>query len=140
MRFDVFTLFPQAFSPYLQTSILERAQQRGLLEVYLHDIRTWTEDRHHVTDDTPYGGGGGMVMKPEPVFAAVEGVLGAEPQCPVILLTPQGKVFTQAMAEELAGLPRLALICGRYEGFDERVREHLVTDRNLNRRLRPHRR
>jgi tRNA (guanine37-N1)-methyltransferase len=128
MRFDVFTLFPEVFEPYLQTSILQRARQRGLLEVRLHNIRDWTHDRHHVTDDEPYGGGGGMVMKPEPIFAAVEGVLGAPPVCPVVLLTPQGRPFTQKVAQELAGQPRLALLCGRYEGIDERVREHLVTD------------
>ena len=94
----------------------------------MHDIRAWTSDKHHVTDEPPYGGGGGMVMKPEPIFAAVEGVLGAPPACPVILLTPQGRVFTQQVARELAPQPRLALLCGRYEGVDERVREHLVTD------------
>jgi tRNA (guanine37-N1)-methyltransferase len=96
--------------------------------VALHNIRNWTHDRHHVTDDEPYGGGGGMVMKPEPIFAAVEGVLGTPPACPVILLTPQGRLFTQAVAQELALQPRLALLCGRYEGVDERVRLHLVSD------------
>lgn len=128
LRFDVFTLFPEVFEPYLQTSILQRARQRGLLEVHLHNIRDWTQDKHHVTDDEPYGGGGGMVMKPEPVFAAVEGVLGAPPVCPVILLDPQGRLFTQKVAQELALQPRLALLCGRYEGVDERIRQHLVTD------------
>ena len=128
MRFDVFTLFPEVFEPYLQTSILQRALQRGLVEVKVHNIRDATTDRHHVTDDEPYGGGGGMVMKPEPIFAAVEGVLGSPPDCPVILLTPQGRVFTQGVAQELAQHPHLALLCGRYEGVDERVREHLVTD------------
>jgi tRNA (guanine37-N1)-methyltransferase len=128
MRFDVFTLFPEVFEPYLQTSILQRALQRGLVEVKVHNIRDATTDRHHVTDDEPYGGGGGMVMKPEPIFAAVEGVLGSPPGCPVILLTPQGRVFTQGVAQELAQHPHLALLCGRYEGVDERVREHLVTD------------
>jgi tRNA (guanine37-N1)-methyltransferase len=148
LRFDVFTLFPEVFEPYLQTSILQRARQRGLVEVNLHNIRDWTTDRHHVTDDEPYGGGGGMVMKPEPIFAAVEGVLGAPPACPVILLTPQGRVFNQALARQLAAplleppvlaeaefqppaeTPRLhlALLSGRYEGIDERVRQHLVTD------------
>jgi tRNA (guanine37-N1)-methyltransferase len=127
IHFDVFTLFPDVFEPYLQTSILQRARQRNLVAVNLHNIRDWTTDRHHVTDDEPYGGGGGMVMKPEPIFAAVEGVLGAPPACPVILLTPQGRMFNQAMAQELALLPRLALLCGRYEGVDERVRQHLVT-------------
>jgi len=128
MRFDVFTLFPEVFEPYLQTSILQRALQRGLVEVKVHNIRDATTDRHHVTDDEPYGGGGGMVMKPEPIFAAVEGVLGSPPGCPVILLTPQGRVFTQGVAQEFAQHPHLALLCGRYEGVDERVREHLVTD------------
>jgi len=128
LRFDVFTLFPEVFPPYLDASILQRARHNGLLEVSLHNIRDWTSDKHHVCDDLPYGGGGGMVMKPEPIFAAVEGVLGAPPTCPVILLTPQGRLFTQRVAEELAQHPHLALICGRYEGVDERVREHLVSD------------
>jgi len=128
MKFDVFTLLPEVFSPYLNSSILNRAGQRGLIEVNIHNIRDWTRDRHHVTDDEPYGGGGGMVMKVEPVFAAVESVLGPQPACPVILLTPQGRVFTQKVALELAQQPHLALICGRYEGVDERIRAHLVTD------------
>jgi tRNA (guanine37-N1)-methyltransferase len=136
MQFEVFTLFPEVFEPYLNTSILQRARQRGLVEVHLHNIREWASDRHQVTDDTPYGGGGGMVMKPDPIFAAVEGVLGSPPACPVILLSPQGRTFSQALAQELLGLPlpqgverpRLALLCGRYEGVDERVREHLVSD------------
>jgi tRNA (guanine37-N1)-methyltransferase len=138
MRFDVFTLFPEVFSAYLETSILQRAQERGLVDVHLHNIRDWTTDRHHVTDNEPYGGGGGMVMKPEPIFTAVESVLGAPPVCPLVLLTPQGRVFTQAVAQELAAPalnpalegppPRLALLCGRYEGVDERVRQYLATD------------
>ena len=128
LRFDIFTLFPEVFGPYLEASIMQRARQNGLLEVYLHNIRDWTTDKHHVTDDLPYGGGGGMVMKPDPIFTAVESVLGAPPACPLILLTPQGRLFTQAVAEELSAHPRLALLCGRYEGVDERVREHLVTD------------
>jgi len=90
MRFDIFTLFPEVFETYLNTSILHRARQRGLVEVHLHNIRDWAKDRHHITDDEPYGGGGGMIMKVEPIFAAVEGVLGSQPGCPVILLTPQG--------------------------------------------------
>lgn len=128
MRFDVFTLIPEVFEPYLQASILQRASQRGLAEVVLHNIRTWTSDRHHITDDEPYGGGGGMVMKPEPIFTAVEEVLGTPPECPVILLTPQGRLFNQKLAYELSLQPRLALICGRYEGIDERVRQYLVAD------------
>jgi tRNA (guanine37-N1)-methyltransferase len=128
MRFDVFTLLPETFSPYLQASILQKAAERGLLEFRVHNIRDYTHDRHHTTDDTPYGGGGGMVMKPEPVFEAIESVLGALPACPVILLTPQGRVFNQEIAFELARQPQIALLCGRYEGIDERIREHLVTD------------
>jgi len=128
LRFDVFTLFPEVFTPYLDASIIQRARNNSLLEVNLHNIRDWTADKHHVCDDLPYGGGGGMVMKPEPIFTAVEGVLGDPPSCPVILLTPQGRLFTQQVAEELACHPHLALICGRYEGVDERVCEHLVTD------------
>ena len=128
MRFDIFTLFPDVFEPYLQTSILQRARQRGLVEINLYNIRDWTHDRHHVTDDEPYGGGGGMVMKPEPIFAAVEGVLGSPAPCPVVLLTPQGRLFNQMVAQDLAQQPRLALLCGRYEGVDERVRQHLATD------------
>lgn len=128
MRFEVFSLFPAALKPYLEVSILQRAIENGLVQVELHDIRAWTTDRHHVTDDTPYGGGGGMVMKTGPVFKAVEEVLGAPPACPLILLTPQGRVFNQQIAQELAEYPRLALLCGRYEGVDERIRQHLVTD------------
>jgi tRNA (guanine37-N1)-methyltransferase len=128
MQFDVFTLFPGALQPYLELSILQRAIANGLLQVNLHDIRSWTTDRHHVTDDTPYGGGGGMVMKPGPIFKAVEDVLGTPPACPLILLTPQGRVFNEQIAMELALFPRLALLSGRYEGVDERVRQHLVTD------------
>ena len=102
MQFDVFTLLPEVFPPYLESSILKRASRRGLIEVSIHNIRDWTHDRHHVTDDTPYGGGGGMIMKPEPIFEAVEDVLGTAPNYPVILLTPQGRVFTQDVAQELA--------------------------------------
>lgn len=128
MRFDVFSLFPEVFEPYLQTSILQRAQARNLVEVRLHNIRDWAKDKHHITDEEPYGGGGGMVMKAEPIFTAVEDVLGAPPTCPVILLTPQGRTFSQGIAETLLLHERLGLLCGRYEGIDERVRQHLVTD------------
>ncbi len=128
MEFDVFTLLPEVFFPYLNSSILERARQRSLIEVRVHNIRDWASTKHHVTDDEPYGGGGGMVMKVEPVFAAVESVLGPKTNIPVILLTPQGRVFNQKIAQELVQQPRLALICGRYEGVDERIRQHLVTD------------
>ena len=128
MRFEVFTLFPEMFEAVMAESILKRAQEAGLLEVVRHDIRAYTSDKHHVVDDTPYGGGGGMVLKPEPIFRAVESVLGPSPDCPVILLTPQGRLFDQQVAAELAAYEHLALICGRYEGVDERVREHLATD------------
>ena len=134
MQFEVFTLLPEVFPPYLESSILQRARQRGLIHVKIHNIRDYTHDRHHTTDDTPYGGGGGMVMKPEPVFEAVESVLGLNsdpaqpPPIPVVLLTPQGRVFTQRVAEEFSRYERIALLCGRYEGVDERIREHLVTD------------
>jgi tRNA (guanine37-N1)-methyltransferase len=130
MEFDVFTLLPEVFPPYLESSILQRARQRGLIDVRVHNIRDWAEGRHHVTDDMPYGGGGGMVMKPEPVFSAMESVLGtpAGSSVPLILLTPQGRVFNQKIAIEFSKQPRIALLCGRYEGIDERIRQHLVTD------------
>lgn len=128
MRFDVFTLFPELLDPYLNTSILKRAQVSKAIEVHSHNIRDWTTDKHRTTDDTPYGGGGGMVMKPEPIFASVEDILGVPPACPVILLTPLGRTFTQDIAFELASYDHLALLCGRYESIDERVCQHLVTD------------
>ena len=128
MQFEVFTLLPEVFPPYLESSILQRARQHGLIDVRLYNIRDWAHDKHHTTDDTPYGGGGGMVMKPEPVFEAVESVLGPESGVPIILLTPQGRVFSQTVARELSAHERIALICGRYEGFDERIRKNLITD------------
>ena len=128
MKINVFTLFPEVFQPYLETSILHRAIVRELVQINLHNIRDWATDRHRVTDDLPYGGGGGMVMKPEPIFAALEGVLGKGADIPVVLLTPQGRLFNQSIAYELSEYPQLAFLSGRYEGIDERVREHLVTD------------
>jgi len=137
MRFDIFTLFPEVCAPYVQESILKRAQAAGLVDVRLHNIRDYAPGKHQVTDDEPYGGGGGMVMKPEPVFNAVETVLGSgagdapetsKAPTPIILLTPQGRTFNQEIAYELARHERIALVCGRYEGFDERIREHLATD------------
>ena len=127
MRFDVFSLFPEVFPSYLNSSILKRAQEMGHIEVFTHNIRDWATDKHQITDEPPYGGGGGMVMKPEPIFAAVESNLGSPPNCPVILMTPQGELMSQQLAQELAGYPRLAIIAGHYEGIDERVREYLVT-------------
>ncbi len=137
MQFEVFTLLPEVFPSYLETSIIKRARERGLIHVRVHNIRDYTHDKHHMTDDTPYGGGGGMVMKPEPIFEAIETVLGlnAEPtqpkpesNIPIIMLTPQGRVFNQSIAQELSQHEHIVLICGRYEGIDERIREHLVTD------------
>lgn len=112
------------FQGPLQESILRRAQERALIEVRIHDLRAWTHDRHHVVDDMPYGGGAGMVLKPEPVFEAVE-ALRRGPESAVILLSPQGEPFTQALARELAQAPHLLLICGRYEGFDDRIPQGL---------------
>jgi tRNA (guanine37-N1)-methyltransferase len=129
MHFDILTLFPGLFAGAFEESIIKRAREAGLVTIALHDIRGYAAGRHHVTDDLPYGGGGGMVMKPEPIFAAVEAVLGAElGAVPVILLTPQGRTFTQQVARELSRCRRLLLICGRYEGVDERVHRYLATD------------
>ena len=131
MEADILTLFPAMFQGPLTESIIKRAVDAGLLTVRVHNIRDWTWDKHHVADDYPYGGGSGMVMKPEPLFAAVEAMLAlpsADPDPPVILMTPQGRVFSQEIAHELALHPRLIFVCGHYEGIDERVREHLVTD------------
>ncbi len=125
MHFDIFTLFPGMFQGPFSESILKRAQERGLLEIALHDIRAVTTDKHHMVDDYPYGGGAGMVMKPEPIFAAIETVHQGGP---IILLTPQGRVFNQGIAHELAQEPRITLLCGHYEGIDDRVNQHLVTD------------
>src|SRR5262245_37581629 len=132
MQFDVFTILPEIFPTYLDTSILKKARERGLIDVRIHNIRDYTHDKHHTTDDTPYGGGGGMVMKPEPIFEALESVLGLaaplskpipDSNIPIILLTPQGRVFNQTIAEELSHHDHIALLCGRYEGIDERVHE-----------------
>lgn len=127
MRFDIFTTLPSMFAGPLSESILKRAAQKGLLDIRLHDLRNWTADKHRTTDDYPYGGGPGMVMKPEPIFAAIEDVLGNSPDVPVILMDPGGERFSQRIAEELASLDRIAIVCGHYEGVDERVRERLIT-------------
>ena len=112
----------------MNSSILKRASESGLLDVGLHNIRDYALDKHNVTDDEPYGGGGGMVMKAEPIFKAVEGVLGSNPNIPVILLSPQGRPFSQSIAAEISQHEHFSLVCGRYEGVDERVRQHLVSD------------
>ena len=136
MDIHVLSLFPSVFSGPLEASILKRAQEREALRVHVHDIRDFTTDRHHTADDYPFGGGPGMVMKPEPIFAAVEHAageidsrLGADVRAPtpVVLLSPQGQPFSQKLAAELATQPALILICGHYEGVDGRVEEHLAT-------------
>lgn len=128
MKIHVISLFPDMLASYLNESILKRAQKAGLIEVELHNLREYGIGKHRVTDAPPFGGGSGMLLKPEPLFAAVEQIGATERAVPVILLSPQGRVFDQTVAEELAQVGELVLVCGRYEGFDERVREHLVTD------------
>lgn len=140
IRFDILSLFPEMFAGVFEASIMKRAQESGTIEIALHHIRAYATGKHRVTDDTPYGGGGGMIMKPEPIFNAVESILAVEipnegyrqlhqqGYPPIILLTPQGRLFKQAVARELTQYQRLLLVCGRYEGVDERVRELLVTD------------
>ena len=138
MHIHILTLFPNMFTAPFSESIVKRAIDRGLVEIAIHNIRDYTSDRHHVVDDSPYGGGPGMVLKPEPLFEAVTAIKGAgwefghsekgESELPVILLTPQGRLFDQRAAEGLSKYEEVILICGHYEGVDERVREHLVTD------------
>ncbi|MFC1958744.1 tRNA (guanosine(37)-N1)-methyltransferase TrmD, partial [Chloroflexota bacterium] len=134
MRIDILTLFPQMFQSPLSSGIFKRASDRKLAEITARNIRDYTHDKHRTVDDYPYGGGAGMILKPEPIFEAVEAIksdirleeeVGA---LPIILLTPQGRLFSQQVALELSRYSRLILICGHYEGVDERVREHLVTD------------
>jgi tRNA (guanine37-N1)-methyltransferase len=123
MRFDVLTLFPEMFSGYLSESILKLAQERGLVQVHTWNIRDWATGKHKQVDDRPFGGGPGMVMMPGPVFDCVEAVQRkAEPLGQLVMLTPAGERLTQRIVEELAKEPRLLLLCGRYEGFDERIR------------------
>ena len=129
MRIDVLTLFPEAFSGPLQSSILGRALAGGIATVELHNIRDYATDKHQIVDDYAYGGGPGMVMKPEPLAASIEAVRGlVEQPGRTVLLTPQGRVLSQAVVDELVQEPRLVLVCGHYEGIDERIREHLVDD------------
>lgn len=129
MQIDILTLFPEMFG-YLQHSILKRAQEAGLVQIDLHNIRHYATGKHRVTDEPPFGGGGGMVLKPEPIFAATEAILATAVTHPppIILLTPQGRPFNQQIAQQLAQQPRLLFVCGRYEGIDERLRSHLITD------------
>lgn len=126
MKIDVLTLFPAMFAGPLDESIVKRARQAGLLDLTIHDLRDYTHDRHRTVDDRPFGGGPGMVLKPEPIFEAVEAL--AVENTRVALMTPQGRRFEQPVARELAEYEHLLLICGSYEGFDERIREHLAHD------------
>ena len=130
MRIDILCLFPETFDSPLNQSIIKRARERGLVNIVIHNIRDYTHDKHHTVDDYPYGGGPGMVLKPEPVFEAAEAIkqqIGAN-EMPIILLTPQGRLFSQPVAQELVLHSHIMLICGHYEGLDERVCEYLVTD------------
>lgn len=126
MKIDVLTLFPEMFTGPLDVSIVQRARKTGLLDLQVRNLRDWTHDRHKTVDDKPFGGGAGMVLKPEPLFAAVESL--ATERTHVVLLTPAGRTFNQAVARELAPMEHLLFICGSYEGVDERVREALVDD------------
>jgi len=131
IRFDVLSIFPEMLQSPLQFSLLKKAQEKGLIEIGLHNIRDWAEDKHSMTDDAPYGGGCGMVMKVEPVERALAAVKRSDVESLAVLMTPQGETFNQKIAAELAGQKHLIMICGRYEGVDERIREHLV-DREIS--------
>ena len=131
MRFHILTLFPEFFTSALATSMLQKGQERGVLSFDLVNIRDYTTDKHRVTDDTPYGGGSGMVMKPEPLVAALEAVATASPGVRRVLLSPRGVRFDQAQAIRLAAQPALALVCGRYEGVDERVLDYIDEEISL---------
>jgi tRNA (guanine37-N1)-methyltransferase len=131
VRIDILTLFPQMFDAPFMAGIFQRAISQGLVTVNIYNIRDYTHDKHHIVDDYPYGGGAGMVLKPEPIFEAVEAIkkeINPEESLPIILLSPQGHLFSQAVARKLSQHSHLILICGHYEGIDERVRRHLVTD------------
>ena len=134
LRVDIITIFPDYFREAFDYGIVRRARAAGLVSISAHDLRGWTRDKHHVVDDRPFGGGDGMVLKPEPIFAAVASLAGASRREDVaagkrvVLLSPQGRTLTQAIAAEFAGCEQVVLICGRYEGVDERVAEALVTD------------
>jgi len=135
LRCDIITIFPEFFRATFEYGIVRRARAAGLVETNAHDLRGWTEDKHHIVDDRPFGGGEGMVLKPEPIFAAVKDLTGCAdraeypPQTRVVLLSPQGRVFTQEVADDLSkNASQIVLICGRYEGIDERVVDALATD------------
>lgn len=130
MRIDIVTIFPEMVEPVIRCSMLARGQQAGVLEIHAVDLRQFTHDRHRTTDDAPFGGGAGMVMKPEPFFEAVKHLREQAGWVParIVVTTPQGKLFTQAMAVEFAQAPHLILLCGHYEGIDERVCQYLATD------------
>lgn len=127
MQIDILTLFPEMFRGVFDSGVIGRAVEQGLVGISLHNFRDQAHDRHHTVDDYPYGGGAGMVLKPEPIFEAVEAIKG-ESDIPVILLNPAGRLFNQKTAEEFARYSRMIVICGRYEGVDERVSQHLATD------------
>jgi len=131
MRFDILSIFPEMFESFFGCSLLKKARDKGLIRIETHDIRDGASDRHRMTDDYPYGGGAGMVMKVEPIARVLEAIGAVPGECLRVLLTPQGETFNQAMAAELARSGRIALICGHYEGVDERVRQHLV-DREIS--------
>ena len=131
IKFDVLTIFPGMFSSPLSESLLKKALEKGILEIRVRNLRDYAEDKHRMTDDYPYGGGAGMVMKPEPVIRAVEEIKGRHPEARSILLTPQGEPFHQKVAREMSAHPHWILICGRYEGLDERVRLTAV-DREIS--------
>ncbi|MGZ6237064.1 MAG: tRNA (guanosine(37)-N1)-methyltransferase TrmD [Syntrophales bacterium] len=131
IRFDILSVFPEMFESPLNHSILKRAQEKGMAEIHLHNIRDYAEDKHRMTDDAPYGGGGGMVMKVEPIDKALASIVPSRDNALVVLLTPQGETFHQQMAEEMSRYSRIVLVCGHYEGVDERVRDHLV-DREIS--------
>ena len=134
LRVDIITIFPDYFREVLDFGIVRRARAAGLVDIQAHDLRGWTSDKHHIVDDRPFGGGDGMVLKPEPIFAAVESLAGAKRRESiaegkrVVLLSPQGKPFSQSLAADFAQCEQLVLICGRYEGVDERVADALVTE------------
>jgi tRNA (guanine37-N1)-methyltransferase len=128
MRFDIITIFPEIFGEVFDFGIIRRAVEAKLIQIRIHDLRDYTHDRHRQVDDRPFGGGAGMVMKPEPLFRAVEAVTSEATDASIVLLSPQGRLFSQEVAESYSRTQSVVLICGRYEGVDERVVEHLIDD------------